>query len=207
MDKTVDLLVITTNAMESDGFKFFFEQNKPGYKVALKLLPAYHSFNDIYDLRLKKDGIIIFDTDSFAEDKLVDCLEEIKRYGIKCIIYSRLSTPGLVIKARELFINGYISKSSPLSRLLNCLNVIELGGNYYDECFSELIKEIMDFEETLSLTQRRFLHEILLFSSRSIRDLSNALNISKHTVEVHLSNLYKKAEVSNYNELISRFSL
>lgn len=207
MDKTIDLLVITTNAMESDGFKFFFEQNKPDYTVAIKLLPAYHSFNDIYDSRLKKDGILIFDTDSFDNNKLVECLGEIKKRDIKCIIYSRLSTPGLIMKARELFIHGYISKNSSLKSLLNCLNVIELGGTYYDECFSNLIKEIIDFEATLSLTQRKFLHEVLLFSNRTIRELSDDLNISKHTVEVHLSNLYKKAVVGTYNELVSRFSL
>lgn len=211
MNKTKALQIITSNIMEGTGFISLFEQSKPDYKIDLQVFSGNTSnIENIYsDLTksLKENSIVILDTDSLENSKLIDFLMILNSRNIKCIIYSRLSTPGLIIRARELLIGGYVSKSSPLTSLMDCLSVIELGGTYYDSNFSEILKEIMDYETILSLSERKLFHELLLFNNRSIKDLSDILNISKHTVEVHLSNLYKKANVKSYNELIERFSV
>lgn len=65
----------------------------------------------------------------------------------------------------------------------------------------------MLFENNLSVSEKKLLEEALLFSNRTIRELSETMHISRHTAEVHLSNIYKKAGVSCYNELVSKFSL
>ena len=210
MNKTNDLYIITTNVMEGTGFKSFLEQNKPEYEIVLHLFSGVSGQTDLFNelkTTLKKNSTVIIDTDSFEDVELLDFLSDLNGLGIKCIIYSNLSTPGLIIKARELLISGYVSKKSPINCLLDCLNVIELGGFYYDTSFSDLLKEILLFEKSLSLTERKIFHEVLLFNNRTVKDLANIMNISKHTVEVHLSNLYKKAHVNCYNELVSCFSL
>ena len=210
MNKTNDLYIITTNVMEGTGFKSFLEQNKPEYEIVLHLFSGVSGQTDLFNelkTTLKKNSTVIIDTDSFEDVELLDFLSDLNGLGIKCIIYSNLSTPGLIIKARELLISGYVSKKSPINCLLDCLNVIELGGAYYDTSFSDLLKKILLFEKSLSLTELKILHEVLLFNKRTIKSLANIMNISKHTVEVHLSNLYKKAGVSCYGELVSKFSL
>lgn len=211
MKESKVLQIITSNIMEGTGFKSLFEQKKPEYKILLHLISKTSLLqNSLYDeikTSFQENNIIIIDTDSFENDYIFDFLTDLTERGAKCIIYSKLSTAGLIIKARELLISGYVSKSSSLDCLLNCLDVVELGGTYYDTCFSDLIKQILIFEKELSLTEKRIFYEVLLFPNSTMKDLAEILNSSKHTVEVHLSNLYKKANVNSYNELISRFSL
>lgn len=203
----MELQIITSNVMEGTGFKSFLSQNKVDYEVKLQLLSANSSNYDELKNSVNKNAIVIIDTDSLEDETLFNFLLNLYEVGIKCIIYSRLSTPGLMIKARELSMAGYVSKNSELSCLLNCLDVIELGGTYYDSCFSDLLKNIMNFEKMLSTSEKRLFEAVLLFNNKTIKDLSEILNISKHTVEVHLSNLYKKAKVSSFNGLIEKFSL
>lgn len=203
----MELQIITSNVMEGTGFKSFLSQNKADYEVKLQLLSANSSNYDELKNSVNKNAIVIIDTDSLEDETLFNFLLNLYEVEIKCIIYSRLSTPGLMIKARELSMAGYVSKNSKLSCLLNCLDVIELGGTYYDSCFSDLLKKIMNFEKMLSTSEKRLFEAVLLFNNKTIKDLSEILNISKHTVEVHLSNLYKKAKVSSFNGLIEKFSL
>ena len=192
--------------MEGNGFKSFFEMHRPEYKVKFILppstLPDYELITGTVE-----SSLIIFDTDSIEQDRILDFLQDLAKHEIKCIIYSRLTTPGLVLKAKQLGLSGYVSKASSLERLLDCLKVIELGGMYYDSCFSALLKEISDFTQMLSPMQQNLLYEALLFPNRSIREIAEALKISKHTAEVHLSNLYQKIGVHTFNELVDRFSL
>ena len=201
-----ELEIITNNAIEGNGFKSFFEINRPAYKVNLILQTAEKSDYKIENFHSAKT-LIILDTDSFENLSLVKLFNDIAKHELKCIIYSRLTTPGLVLKAKQLGLSGYVSKASPLERLLDCLKVIELGGIYYDPCFSALLKEISDFTQMLSPMQQNLLYEALLFPSRSIREIAESLKISKHTAEVHLSNLYQKIGVHTFNELVDRFSL
>lgn len=204
----IDLQIITTNSMEGTGFKIFLEQNRPEYSVSLMVLPMKGSLEDIKLSKIKENTVIFLDTDSFENESLLCFLKTIKfSHNFKCILHSKLTTPGLLIKARELFVDGYITKSSSISCILNCLDVIKLGGTYCDISFYDLFKSVMIFENDLSLTERKLLHEVLLFNNRTIKDLAEILNISKHTVEVHLSNLYKKAQVCSFNGLIEKFSL
>lgn len=210
MNKANDLYILTTNVMEGTGFNSFFKQNKPEYEIIVKLFSGASVQPILFDelkTTVKKNSIVIIDTDSFEDASLFDFLLDLYELGVKCIIYSRLTSPGLLIKVKKLSVDGYVSKSSPVERLLYCLNVIELGGTYYDSCFSDLLKQIMLFENNLSVSEKKLLEEVLLFSNRTIRELSETMHISKHTAEVHLSNIYKKAGVSCYNELVSKFSL
>ncbi len=192
--------------MEGNGFKSFFEMHRPEYNVEF-ILPNAISLNYKLITEAVENSLIIFDTDSIEQDRILDFLQNLAKHEIKCIIYSRLTTPGLVLKAKQLGLSGYVSKASPLERLLDCLKVIELGGIYYDSCFSTLLKEISDFSRSLSPMQQNLLYEALFVSNRSISEIAEALKISKHTAEVHLSNLYQKIGVHTFNELVDRFSL
>ncbi len=201
-----ELLIFTSSEMEGNGFKSFFELHRPEYNVEF-ILPKTISFNYKLITEAVDSSLIIFDTDSIEQDRILDFLQNLAKHEIKCIIYSRLTTPGLVLKAKQLGLSGYVSKASPLERLLDCLKVIELGGIYYDSCFSTLLKEISDFSRSLSPMQQNLLYEALFVSNRSISEIAEALKISKHTAEVHLSNLYQKIGVHTFNELVDRFSL
>lgn len=191
--------------MEGNGFKSFFEMHRPEYKVNFRLPSP--SINYKLFAETDVDSLIIFDTDCIEQNRILEFLHDLAEHEIKCIIYSSFNTPGLLLKARQMGISGYVSKASSLDYLLDCLKVIELGGFYYDSCFSALLKEISDFSQKLSPMQQNLLYEAILFQNRSIREISESLKISKHTAEVHLYNLYQKIGVHTFNELVDKFSL
>lgn len=205
MGKFRELMIFSNNEMERNGFKSFFEIHRPKYKVNI-IFTTPSSTTKLFTGQAD-NSLIIFDTDCIEQKHILDFLQNCARNEIKCIIYSRLNTPGLLIKARQMGISGYVSKASSLERLLDCLKVIELGGIYYDSCFSALLKEISDFSQILSPMQQNLLYEALLFPNRSIREIAESLKISKHTAEVHLYNLYQKIGLHTFNELVEKFSL
>lgn len=140
MNQANDLNILTTNVMEGTGCKSFFKQNKPEYEIIVKLFSGASVQPNLFDelkTTVNKNSTVIIDTDSFEDASLFDFLLDLYELGVKCIIYSRLTSPGLLIKVKKLSVDGYVSKSSPVERLLNCLNVIELGGTYYDSCLED----------------------------------------------------------------------
>ena len=108
MSKANSLYIITKNVMEGAGFKSFFEQNKPEYEIHLQLFSETAGQTGLFNelkTTFRKNSTVIIDTDSFEDVSLFDFLLDLNERGIKCIIYSNLSTPGLIIKARELLIS------------------------------------------------------------------------------------------------------
>lgn len=193
--------------MEGNGCKSYIELNNPDWKTSLSLLSYNFDFTTFNINSIPKDAIVILDFDSFVDEKILFLVQKMTLLGIKTIIYSQLSTPGLILKAKQQLVSGYISKHSNPEYLLNCINVLELGGLYYDPIFSDLLKTISTFEKDLSLTQKSVYYEVLASSNKGLKEIAARLNLSKHNVEVHLSNIYQKAGVSNFQELISCFSL
>jgi len=207
MDSFIEIQIITKNDIEGEGFLHFFQNQKPENKISLTITPSNIDISNLKIQNPESNKIVIIDTDHYENHNLFDFLNKMQEIKVKCIIYSGLSTPGLMLKARQMMVEGYISKTSSSGSLIKCLSVIELGGFYYDHRFSTIIKDISKFENSLSLMQRNIFYECLLFKNRTISNISEALNISRHSTEVHLSNIYLKAQVKNYTELISRFSL
>lgn len=207
MQSETEIILLTSNNMEGNGCKSFIELNKPGCKISLMLLSFDYDFDCFNINDVPQNAIVIFDFDSFNARKNFPFIQKLTQEGIRTIIYSQLSTPGLILKAKQHLISGYVSKHSSPDCLLSCINVLELGGFYYDPIFSDLLKKISSFEEELSLTQRNVVYEVLSSPNKSLKEIAAQLHLSKHTAEVHLSNIYHKANVNNYSELLTYFSL
>lgn len=207
MQSKPEIILLTSNNMEGNGCKSFIELNKPESKITLTLLSSDYDFDCFNVNRVSKNTIVILDYDSFEDKKILLFVEKMNHKEIKTIVYSQLSTPGLILKAKQLLISGYVSKHSNPECLLNCINVLELGGFYYDPIFSDLIKKISVFVQELSLTQRNVFYEVLSSPNKGLKEIAAQLSLSKHTAEVHLSNIYHKIDVSNYSELVTYFSL
>lgn len=207
MQSESEIILLTSNNMEGNGCKSFIELNRPDCKISLTLLSSDYDFDCINIDDVPENAIVIFDFDSFKNDKALSFIQKLNQEEKRVIIYSQLSTPGLILKAKQYLISGYVSKHSSPDCLLSCINVLELGGFYYDPIFSDLLKKISSFEEELSLTQRNVVYEVLSSPNKSLKEIAAQLNLSKHTAEVHLSNIYHKANVNNYSELLTYFSL
>lgn len=134
----------------------------------------------------------------------IEVLEELKRTNnpLKVLILTVHSEVEYLVKAIDIGANGYILKDSGSSELKQAINLIMQGECYIQPSLlpalnSRLINRDIDKEKLESLTKREL--EILTQVSGGMfnKEIANNLNISERTVKNHISNIFKKIDVSD----------
>lgn len=101
-------------------------------------------------------------------------------------------------------VKGFILKKSNKFELQQAINAVVSGGNY----FSQEILQKIAFQsgtislETARLTQREIDVVKLICQGHTSQEISDKLFISQKTVEVHRTNIFRKADVRNICGLI-----
>lgn len=135
----------------------------------------------------------------------IDLIREIrsKYRDIKIIIFSFIETQESVSKAMDAGANAYLNKMCSIEEFSKaCSVVITKHGKYiqesiYNRLRTENSRKSSDRNKLKSLTKREL--EILTKVSRGMlnKEIANEMNISERTVKNHLSNIFKKIEVSD----------
>lgn len=134
----------------------------------------------------------------------IEVLEELKKNNnsIKVLILTVHSEIEYLIKAVDIGANGYILKDSGSLELKQAINVIMNGDSYIQPSLlpalnSRLINRDIDKEKLESLTKREI--EILTQVAGGMfnKEIANNLDISERTVKNHISNIFKKIDVSD----------
>lgn len=132
-------------------------------------------------------------------------INDIRRFcpTVKVIMVSSLSNPLLIRKILLNKVDGFISKTDGADEVLACIRALSAKESYQ----SPQIKQFLSSEDgntvTLDLTSREL--EILthLSWSKSVDQISELLNISKHTVITHRRNLLAKTGYSSVTDLVA----
>lgn len=134
----------------------------------------------------------------------IEVLEELKKQNknIKILMLTVHSEVEYLIKAIDIGANGYILKDSGSLELKQAINVIMTDGSYIQPSLlpalnSRLINRDIDKEKLESLTKREI--EILTQVAGGMfnKEIANNLDISERTVKNHISNIFKKIDVSD----------
>lgn len=105
----------------------------------------------------------------------------------------------------KLGVKGYVTKSSPTSELIQCLDKIRGGEGWYlckevIEVMGKLNEKILT--ENLGLTKREVEIIALMHEHMTKEEICQRLGVSVRTVETHLFRAQKKLGTKNYNEMI-----
>lgn len=134
----------------------------------------------------------------------IEVLEELKKNknSVKVLILTVHSEVEYLVKAIDIGANGYILKDSGSIELRNAINAIISDDSYIQPSLlpalnSRLINRDMDKEKLDSLTKREL--EILKQVAEGMfnKEIANNLSISERTVKNHISNIFKKIDVSD----------
>ena len=133
----------------------------------------------------------------------LEVLEELKKRN--CYIKTLLTVHGEIeylVKAIEIGADGYLLKDSGSEELKKAINEILKGESYIQPSLlpalnSRLINKDIDKEKLESLTKREL--EILKQVAEGMfnKEIAINLNISERTVKNHISNIFKKIDVSD----------
>lgn len=134
----------------------------------------------------------------------IDVLEELKKRNspLKILMLTVHSEVEYLVKAVDIGADGYILKDSGSAELKHAINMIMEDGSYIQPNLlpalnSRLINRDIDKEKIESLTRREL--EILTQIAGGMfnKEIAINLDISERTVKNHISNIFKKIDVSD----------
>lgn len=124
---------------------------------------------------------------------------------IKIVMYSMHNESAYIIKAKQLKVDGYVSKGSQTDYFIQCLNEVYEGKTYLEPKLDEIQDKIKEVAAVLS--KREFSIFVEMINDKSNTEISESLNISKHSVEVYTSIIYDKLFCNNRKELMEKYNL
>ena len=125
-----------------------------------------------------------------------------KRMKIKVLVLTIHSEVEYLLKAVDIGVNGYLLKDSESAELKKAILAVVNGENYIQPSLipvlnSKMIDRDKDVMKIESLTRR----ELEVLKNLSIgmynKEIAEKLDISERTVKNHISNIFKKIEVTD----------
>lgn len=134
----------------------------------------------------------------------IEVLQEIKKKNIsvKVLVLTVHNEVEYLLKAVDIGVDGYIMKDAESAELKNAINCIMQGETYIQPSLvpalnNRLVSRDIDKEKINSLTKREL--EVLIEVANGMfnKEIATSLNISERTVKNHISNIFKKIDVSD----------
>lgn len=157
----------------------------------------------IEKLKSAKPDVLLLDI-NMPKKNGIEVLEEIKKKNIdvKVLILTVHNEIEYLVKAVDIGVDGYILKDSESVELKKAINTVMGGESYIQPKLvpalnNRLVARDVDKEKIDSLTGRELEVLIQVANGMFNKEIATTLNISERTVKNHISNIFKKIEVSD----------
>lgn len=134
----------------------------------------------------------------------IEVLKEIrdKKMDVKVLVLTVHDEVEYLLKAIDIGVDGYIMKDSESSELIKAIHTIVNGENYIQPKLipalnSKLLSRDEDKSKIDSLTSRELEVLIQVANGMFNKEIATSLDISERTVKNHVSNIFKKINVSD----------
>lgn len=141
---------------------------------------------------------------NMPEKNGIEVLEQMKANDskIKVLILTVHNEMDYLIKAVDIGVDGYILKDSESSELKKAIRAVRDGENYIQPSLipamnSQLLNRDTDQDKITLLTNRELEVLVQVANGMFNKEIATNLNISERTVKNHISNIFKKIDVSD----------
>ncbi|MCR4954576.1 MAG: response regulator transcription factor [Treponema sp.] len=208
------LFIVDDHSMLKNGLKNYLETNTAWF-VTGTFSTGTECLAELQKRMLKKAAglapedelpdLIIVDIQLINDESGFTLVQQLRnKYPqIKIVMYSMYDTWGFVLQAKDLGVEGYISKVASDEKLVRCLNIVRDGGTYYEKKSESIQQELESILPVLK-KQEKTVFEMAL-QGKTNKQISDELFISLHTVENYISYLIKLAGCKNRDELIEKY--
>ncbi len=168
--------------------------------------------NLIETIKLKKPDIIIMDI-SMPEKSGIEITEIITQDfpDIKVLVLSMYINEDFIINALKAGAKGYLAKNTTKNELLDAINAIYLGEEYFSKPISDIIlksyvkkikaeDDINSKDNSLSIRETEILK--LFVEGLSNAEIADKLFISVRTVESHKNHIMQKMGFKSTVEMV-----
>lgn len=134
----------------------------------------------------------------------IEVLKKLKQdqSTVKVLILTVHNELDYLMNAVDIGVEGYIMKDSESSELKKAIRAVRDGENYIQPSLipalnNRLMNRDIDKDRVASLTNRELEVLIQVANGMFNKEIATNLNISERTVKNHISNIFKKIEVSD----------
>jgi DNA-binding NarL/FixJ family response regulator len=192
MDTKIRIYLADDHQVLIDGMLSMLKTN-PKFEVAGYSL---NGENLVEDVEKSKADVLVMDINMPIKDG-IEVLREFATKGFSCkvIILSSYDDVKIIKEVLKLGANGYLSKQSAGENIIEAINVVANGEEYFSQSIRDRI-----FESFSKIPQQSYINEAMPLSSITERELEvlklitmeysgtqigEELNISTNTVETH----------------------
>ncbi len=195
----VKVMIVDDHVLMREGIKQLLE-----FDGTIKVIEEANDGLECLDkLKHIKPDVLLLDI-NMPKMNGIEVLEEIrkKKMNIKVLILTVHNEVEYLLKAVDIGVDGYILKDSQSCELKKAILAVLNGESYIQHSLipalnSRLISRDVDKEKINSLTKRELEVLIQVANGMFNKEIAISLNISERTVKNHISNIFKKIDVSD----------
>ncbi|MCR4735625.1 MAG: response regulator transcription factor [Treponema sp.] len=194
------LILVDDHEMIQIGLRTFLES-----KTDWTVIGEAKTIETAIEILEKKQPLLIIIDVELGEENGFDLAVYIKKNypSVKILMYSMHDESDYVLKAKQIQINGYISKASDTEEFIKCINSVYAGNKYIEERLKENQNAIEDVLNLLTKREALIFQEML--NGKTNEEIGKSLNLSKHSIEVYATTIYEKTFCKTRSELLKKF--
>lgn len=127
-----------------------------------------------------------------------------KHVNTRVIAVSNQSLPSYIQKITEYGGSGYLLKNTTKEELLQAIEMVMLGKEYFSHEIVRAMREQKQTGEDITITRREKEILALIADGNTNGEIADKLFISTSTVDTHRKNLIEKLKVNNTASLIKK---
>ena len=195
----INLMIADDHIMIREGIKQLLE-----FDGDMKVILETGDGEECLKLLEKNDPDVLLLDINMPKKNGIEVLTEIRKSGsdLKVLMLTVHNEVEYLIKAIDIGVDGYILKDSESAELKKAIFSIVEGEKYIQPSLipalnAKLINKDEDKDKIEQLTKREM--EVLAKVAKGMfnREIAVSLNISERTVKNHISNIFKKIQVSD----------
>ena len=195
----VNVMITDDHSMIREGLKQLLEL-EGDFKVVAEAADGVECINKLEEIT---PDVLLLDINMPNMNGL-EVLQKMKekRIKVKVLVLTIHSEVEYLLKAVDIGVNGYLLKDSESAELKKAINAVVNGENYIQPSLipvlnAKMIDRDKDTVKIESLTKREL--EVLKNLSYGMynKEIAEKLDISERTVKNHISNIFKKIEVTD----------
>lgn len=195
----VNVMITDDHSMIREGLKQLLEL-EGDFKVVAEAADGVECINKLEEVT---PDVLLLDINMPNMNGL-EVLQKMKekKIKVKVLVLTIHSEVEYLLKAVDIGVNGYLLKDSESSELKKAINAVVNGDNYIQPSLipvlnAKMIDRDKDTVKIESLTRREL--EVLKNLSYGMynKEIAEKLDISERTVKNHISNIFKKIEVTD----------
>lgn len=196
MDKKITILLVDDHSIIREGIRGLLELEKDFIVIG----EAKDGLECIQKVDECKPDVMLLDINMPVMSGL-EALEKLHDRGIqpKTLLLTIHDEIQYLRRAVDLGAKGYVLKDSDFNTLSRAIKSVYKGEDFIDKKLLPVFQEkiLYNDEETDELTKRE--REILILIAKGFinKEIAQNLSISEKTVKNHISNLFKKINVSD----------